>query len=83
MSGIAMALMWAAILLAPIKVTELLEPLKRYLVPDGDATSLRLEAIIMAITLIITMLLSVLLMDIIGPPGPPPDWASGPAVPTA
>lgn len=70
MSGLALVLMWSAVLLAPIKVAELLEPLKPYLVPEGDATSLRLEAILMAITLIIIAVLSILLGPIIGPTEP-------------
>jgi len=67
MSDLALILMWVAVLLAPIKVAELLEPLKPHIVPEGDATSLRLEAILMATTIIIILLLSIALAPIIDP----------------
>lgn len=69
MSTIGLILMWSAVLLAPIKIAELLEPIKPHIVPDGDASSLRLEALIMVATLILLALLSALLDSTIEPAG--------------
>lgn len=73
MSALAQILMWSAVLLTAMVTAEL--KLTRRLIPAGEPTSIKFELAIMVITWLTIAALTILLGDIIGPGGPPPDWA--------